>query len=160
MTLHKIDIGITEVKRKKIVEGLSKLLADTYTLYLKTQNFHWNVTGPRFHELHKMFEEEYIALADAVDLLAERIRALGFPTPATFKEFLALTSIKEEAGGNLLADKMIESLVSSHETIDKIARKLLPIADEAEDQVTVDLVTERMQYHEKTAWMLRSLLQK
>lgn len=159
MTVEKIDIGITESERKTIVLGLSKLLADTYTLYLKTQNFHWNVTGPQFQTLHTMFETQYLNLAEAVDLIAERIRALGFPAPASYSEFSELTSIKEQLG-NLSAELMIEGLILGQETVDKTARNLLSTVDKSNDQVTLDLLTQRMQYHEKTAWMLRSLLQK
>lgn len=159
MTAEKIDIGIAEPERKKIAEGLSKLLADSYTLYLKTQNFHWNVTGPMFQPLHSMFEEQYINLAEAVDLIAERIRAIGLFAPATYAEFSKLTSIKEQIAP-LPAEQMIEALILGQEAVDKTARALLPAAEEANDQVTIDLLTQRMQYHEKTAWMLRSLLQK
>jgi starvation-inducible DNA-binding protein len=159
MTVDKIDIGIAETERKKIVEGLSKLLADTYTLYLKTQNFHWNVTGPMFQALHIMFEGQYVNLAEAVDLIAERIRALGFFAPATYSEFAELSSIKEQRG-HLSSDKMIEALILGQEAVDKTARALLPVVEKVNDQVTIDLLTQRMQYHEKTAWMLRSLLQK
>lgn len=159
MTIDKIDIGIVEAERKKIVEGLSKLLADTYTLYLKTQNFHWNVTGPMFQSLHTMFEGQYLNLAEAADLIAERIRALGFLAPATYSEFIKLTSIKEQIGA-LSAEHMIEALILGQEAVDKTARALLPVLDKVNDQVTIDLLTQRMQYHEKTAWMLRSLLQK
>lgn len=159
MAVEKIDIGIDETERKKIVDGLSKLLADTYTLYLKTQNFHWNVTGPMFQTLHTMFEGQYINLAEAVDLIAERIRALGFLAPATYSEFSELTSISEQRG-KLPAEQMIEALILGQEAVDKTARSLLPLVDKVNDQVTIDLLTQRMQYHEKTAWMLRSLLQK
>ncbi len=159
MTAEKIDIGIVEAERKKIADGLSKLLADTYTLYLKTQNFHWNVTGPMFQTLHTMFEGQYINLAEAVDLIAERIRALGLFAPATYSEFTKLTSIKEQIAP-LPAEQMIESLILGQESVDKTARALLSLLEQANDQVTIDLLTQRMQYHEKTAWMLRSLLQK
>lgn len=159
MTAEKIDIGIAESERKKIAEGLSKLLADTYTLYLKTQNFHWNVTGPMFQPLHSMFEEQYTNLAEAVDLIAERIRALGLFAPATYAEFSKLTSIKEQLG-HISADEMIKALIVGQEIVDKTARELLPVVDKVNDQVTIDLLTQRMQYHEKTAWMLRSLRQK
>ena len=159
MTAEKIDIGIAEPERKKIAEGLSKLLADSYTLYLKTQNFHWNVTGPMFQPLHTMFEEQYTNLAEAVDLIAERIRAIGLFAPATYAEFSKLTSIKEQIAP-LPAEQMIEALILGQEAVDKTARALLPVVEQANDQVTIDLLTQRMQYHEKTAWMLRSLLQK
>ena len=152
-----INIGIEENDRRKIAEGLARLLADTYTLYLKTHNFHWNVTGPMFQTLHLMFETQYTELAEAVDLLAERIRALGFPAPATYKEFLQLSSIKEDEGVPS-APQMIRSLVEGQEAVVRTARSIFPIVERANDQPTADLVTERMQVHEKTAWMLRSLL--
>jgi starvation-inducible DNA-binding protein len=152
-----MDIGISIDDRKKIVEGLSKFMADSYTLYLTTQNFHWNVTGPMFQTLHLMFETQYNELALAVDLIAERIRALGFPTPATYHEFSKLTSIKEPVGVPN-AKEMIHQLVSAQEAVIKTARTLFPLADAANDEATADLLTQRMQYHEKTAWMLRSLL--
>lgn len=159
MSIQKIDIGISEPERKKIADGLSKLLADTYTLYLKTQNFHWNVTGPLFQTLHSMFESQYTNLAEAIDLIAERIRALDFLAPATYSEFAKLTSISEQTGKSS-AEEMIKALIVGQETIDKTARNLLSTVEQAGDQVTLDLLTQRMQYHEKTAWMLRSLLQK
>ncbi len=159
MSEKKIDIGINEVARKEISEGLSKLLADTYTLYLKTQNFHWNVTGPLFQTLHTMFETQYLNLAEAVDLIAERIRALGFLAPATYSEFSELTSISEQRG-KVSAEQMIETLILGQEAVDKTARNLVPILEKVNDQVSLDLLVQRMQYHEKTAWMLRSLLQK
>lgn len=152
-----IDIGIEEQDRAKIAEGLSRLLADTYTLYLKTHNFHWNVTGPMFQTLHIMFETQYTELATAVDTIAERIRALGFPAPGTYKQFNELTSISE-AEGVPNAEEMIRSLVEGQEAVVRTARSIFPIADEAHDEPTADLLTERMQIHEKTAWMLRSLL--
>jgi len=152
-----IDIGIDEKARKKIGEGLSRLLADTYTLYLKTHNFHWNVTGPMFNTLHLMFEQQYNELALAVDLVAERIRALGFPAPGTYKEFAKLTSLKEEDGVPS-AEDMIRILVKDQEAVVRTARSIFPIVDEAHDEPTADLLTQRMQVHEKTAWMLRSLL--
>ena len=152
-----INIGIEEDDRKQIADGLSRLLADTYTLYLKTHNFHWNVTGPMFQTLHLMFETQYTELAEAVDLLAERIRALGFPAPATYKEFLQLSSIKEDEGVPN-AQQMIRSLVEGQEAVVRTARSIFPIVERANDQPTADLITERMQVHEKTAWMLRSLL--
>lgn len=153
-----IDIGIPEGDRKKIADGLAKFLADTYTLYLKTHNFHWNVTGPMFQTLHIMFETHYNELWTAVDLIAERIRALGAYAPGTYGEFAALASIKEQKG-NLKAEDMIRSLVDGHEAVIRTARSLFPAAEKASDQVTIDLLTQRMQVHEKTAWMLRSLLQ-
>lgn len=139
----------------QFVKGLSKLLADTYTLYLKTQNFHWHVTGPHFHSLHKMFEEEYIELAAAVDTIAERIRTLGYDAPASFKEFLKLSSIKEESK-KPSASGMVKKLLTDHQIIIKHINALLPAVQEAEDEVTVDLLIERLETHEKTSWMLRS----
>ena len=154
-----IDIGIEEKDRREIAQGLSKLLADTYTLYLKTHNFHWNVTGPMFQTLHLMFEQQYNELALAVDLIAERIRALGFPAPGTYKEFSKLSSIGEEEG-ELNAEDMIRKLVEGQEAVVRTARSVFPVVDEASDEPTADLLTQRMQVHEKTAWMLRSLLAK
>jgi starvation-inducible DNA-binding protein len=152
-----IDIGISEKDRKDIAEGLSKVLADTYTLYLKTHNFHWNVTGPMFQTLHLMFETHYNELALAVDLVAERIRALGFPAPGTYADFGRLSSIPEEPGVPA-AQEMIKKLVQGHETVVRTARAMWSAAEKAQDQPTLDLLTQRMQVHEKTAWMLRSLL--
>lgn len=152
-----INIGIEENERREIAEGLSRLLADTYTLYLKTHNFHWNVTGPMFQTLHLMFEQQYNELALAVDLIAERIRALGFPAPATYTEFSKLSSIKEDEGVPG-AQEMIRSLVSGQESVVRTARSIFPVVDNAHDEPTADLLTQRMQVHEKTAWMLRSLL--
>lgn len=153
-----IDIGISEEDRKRIAEGISHLLADTYTLYLKTHNFHWNVTGPMFNTLHLMFEQQYTELALAVDQIAERIRALGFPAPGTYRQFVELSSIKEDSGVPD-AEEMIRLLVQGQEAVVRTARQVLPVADEANDEPTVDLLTQRMQVHEKNAWMLRSLLQ-
>lgn len=155
----KIDIGINEKNRKDIAKGLSHLLADTYTLYLKTHNFHWNVTGPHFQTLHIMFEGQYNELALAVDAIAERIRSLGEKAPGSYAEFSKLTSIKENTG-NLSAEKMIAELVQGQEQVAKTARSIFPIADKANDEPTADLLTQRLQIHEKTAWMLRSLLEK
>lgn len=152
-----IDIGIAEKDRKDIVEGLNKVLADTYTLYLKTHNYHWNVTGPMFQTLHLMFETHYNELALAVDLIAERIRALGFPAPGTYGEFSKLSSIPEEPGVPAAQD-MIRKLVQGHETVVRTARSMWSAAEKAQDQPSLDLLTQRMQVHEKTAWMLRSLL--
>jgi starvation-inducible DNA-binding protein len=152
-----IDIGIDEKDRKDIAEGLSKLLADTYTLYLKTHNFHWNVTGPMFQTLHLMFEQQYNELALAVDLIAERIRALGFPAPGTYEEFSKLSSI-DETKGVPSAEDMIKQLVAGQEAVARTARSIFPTVDKASDEPTADLLTQRMQVHEKTAWMLRSLL--
>lgn len=153
----KIDIGIEEPKRKLIADGLSHLLADTYTLYLKTHNYHWNVTGPMFQTLHLMFETQYTELALAVDLIAERIRSLGEKAPGSYHEFSKLSSIKE-AVGNVSAEDMIKDLVKAQESVIKTARGIFPEADKAHDEATADLLTQRIQIHEKTAWMLRSLL--
>ncbi|MDW8480163.1 MAG: Dps family protein [Xanthomonadales bacterium] len=153
-----IDIGIPEADRARIAEGLSRLLADTYTLYLKTHNFHWNVTGPMFQTLHAMFEQQYTELAMAVDQIAERIRALGFPAPGSYAQFSRLTSIPEETG-TPEAREMIRQLVAGQEAVVRTAREIFPIAEAARDQPTADLLTQRMQLHEKNAWMLRSLLE-
>ncbi len=153
----KIDIGIPESERAGIAHGLSRLLADTYTLYLKTHNFHWNVTGPMFQTLHLMFETQYTELALAVDQIAERIRSLGFPAPGTYKAFAELGSI-EETGGVPKAPEMIRLLVEGQEAVVRTARALFPAVDAAGDEATADLLTQRIQVHEKTAWMLRSLL--
>jgi starvation-inducible DNA-binding protein len=153
----KINIGINEEHRKAIVAGLSVLLADTYTLYLKTHNYHWNVTGPMFQTLHTLFETQYTELAVAVDDIAERIRALGEFAPGSYKDYAKLTSIKE-ADGVPAAEEMIKDLVKGHEAIAKTARSIVEIADSASDEVTLDILTQRMTVHEKTAWMLRSLV--
>ena len=152
-----IDIGMTDDQRKDIAKGLSHLLADSYTLYLKTHNFHWNVTGPMFNTLHLMFEAQYNELALAVDLIAERIRALGFPAPGSYREFLKLSTIPE-ATGVPAAEDMIRQLVEGQESIVRTARSIFPVVEDARDEPTADLLTQRMQVHEKTAWMLRSLL--
>jgi starvation-inducible DNA-binding protein len=154
----KIDIGIKEQDRAKIAAGLAKVLADTYSLYLKTHNFHWNVVGPMFNTLHLMFEAQYDELALAVDLIAERIRALGYPAPGSYSEFVRLTAIPETVGVPT-AGEMVALLVSGHETVARTARAIFPVVDAASDESTADLLTQRMQAHEKTAWMLRSLLQ-
>jgi starvation-inducible DNA-binding protein len=154
----KVNIGIDENARKEIAEGLSRLLADTYTLYLKTHNFHWNVTGPMFQTLHLMFEAQYNELALAVDLIAERIRALGFPAPATYSEFAQLSSIPETPGVPKAHD-MIRLLVEGQEAVTRTARSIFPVVEQVNDEPTADLLTQRMQVHEKTAWMLRSLLE-
>jgi starvation-inducible DNA-binding protein len=154
-----IDIGIKETDRKTIADGLSRLLADTYTLYLKTHNFHWNVTGPMFQTLHLMFETQYNELALAVDLIAERIRALGYPAPGTYAQYSKLSSIKEEPGVPK-AEDMIRRLVEGQEAVVRTARSIFPTVEKANDEPTADLLTQRMQIHEKTAWMLRSLLEK
>ena len=152
-----INIGITEQDRAAIAEGLSRLLADTYTLYLKTHNFHWNVTGPMFNTLHLMFEAQYNELALAVDAIAERIRALGFPAPGTYAAYARLSSIKEEEGVPS-ADEMIKLLVQGQEAVARTARSIFPLSDKVSDEPTADLLTQRLQVHEKTAWMLRSIL--
>jgi len=154
-----IEIGINEKARKEIANGVSKLMADTYTLYLQTHNFHWNVTGPMFQTLHLMFETHYNELWTAIDLIAERIRALGQLAPGTYSEFADLSSIKEKKGG-IKAENMVRTLVEGHEAVIRTARKVFPVAEKAQDQVTMDLLTQRMQIHEKTAWMLRSLMEK
>jgi starvation-inducible DNA-binding protein len=153
-----IDIGIPEESRKEIAEGLSRLLADTYSLYLKTHNFHWNVTGPMFQTLHLMFETQYNELALAVDLIAERIRALGFPAPGTYTDFSQLSSIPETPGVPK-AEEMIRLLVEGQESVARTARSIFPLAEKVNDEPTADLLTQRLQVHEKTAWMLRSLLE-
>lgn len=154
-----IDIGINAKDRKKITVGLAHLLADTFTLYLKTHSFHWNVTGPMFQTLHVMFMEQYNELWLATDPIAERMRALGFPAPGSYTEFGKLTSVKETVGVPK-AEDMIRLLVEGHETVARTARELFAVADKASDQPTADLLTQRLQAHEKTAWMLRSLLEK
>ena len=152
-----IDIGIESADRKAIAEGLSRVLADSYTLYLKTHNYHWNVEGPLFNTLHTMFEEQYTELAAAVDEIAERIRALGEPAPGSYKAFAALSSIEEQEGAPR-AEEMIRDLVAGQEAVVRTARSVFPAAEEAHDEPTADLLTQRMQVHEKNAWMLRSML--
>ena len=154
-----INIGIEDRDRAKIAAGLSRLLADSYTLYLQTHNFHWNVTGPMFQTLHVMFETQYTELALAVDVIAERIRALGHPAPGSYAEFVKLTSIKDVTGVPK-AEKMVRVLVESQEAVVRTARSLFPMVEKAGDEATADLLTQRIQLHEKTAWMLRSLLEK
>ena len=154
-----IDIGIKTQDRKAIAAGLSRLLADTYSLYLKTHNFHWNVTGPMFQTLHLMFETQYNELALAVDLIAERIRALGYPAPGSYADYAKLSSI-QDAKGVPGAKKMIAELVAGQEAVARTARSVFPLAEKANDEPTADLLTQRLQIHEKTAWMLRSLLEK
>lgn len=153
-----ISIGIKDEDRQKIADGLSRLLADSYTLYLKTHNFHWNVKGPMFQTLHLMFEAQYTELALAVDLVAERIRALGHPAPGTYHQFAKLTSIKEPDGVPAAKDMIIQ-LVEGQEAVVRTARSILPIVDAVHDEVTSGLLADRMEVHEKTAWMLRSLLE-
>jgi starvation-inducible DNA-binding protein len=152
-----IDIGIPAESRQEIAAGLSRLLADSYTLYLKTHNYHWNVTGPLFNTLHLMFETQYTELAAAVDQIAERIRALGHTAPGSYRSFAALTTI-EEVEGVPPAEKMIRDLVIGQEAVVRTAREVFPLADGAHDEPTADLLTQRMQVHEKNAWMLRSML--
>ena len=153
-----VNIGISDANRKKIAEGLSRLLADSYTLYLMTHNFHWNVTGPQFNSLHNMFMAQYTEQWNALDIIAERIRALGFPAPGTYREFVKLASIKEVEGVPK-ANDMIRHLVAAQEATARTARKLFPVVDAANDQPTADVLTQRIDIHEKTAWMLRSLLE-
>ena len=153
-----IDIGIDSADREKIVKGLSVLLADSYTLYLMTHNFHWNVTGPQFNSLHLMFMTQYTEQWNALDMIAERIRALGYPAPGTYKQFVKLATIKEVEGVPN-ATEMVRHLVAAQEATARTARKLFPVVDAANDQPTADLLTQRLEVHEKTAWMLRSLLE-
>lgn len=153
-----VAIGISETHRAELSQGLSRLLADTYTLYLQTHYFHWNVKGPQFQTLHLMFEGQYNELALAVDVIAERIRALGYPAPGTFREFSQLTSIRETSGVPT-AREMIATLLAGQESVVRTARSILPITDEAKDEVTAGIISARMEVHEKTAWMLRSLLE-
>ncbi|MEX2628366.1 MAG: Dps family protein [Tistlia sp.] len=150
-----LNTGIAAEDRKVIAEGLSKVLADSYTLYLKTHNYHWNVTGPGFPQLHQLFEEQYTGLAAAVDEIAERIRILGFPAPGSYKQFAELKSI-EEADGVPSAKQMVEQLAADNEAVARRARSVFPAAESAQDEATVDLLTQRMAAHEKAAWMLRS----
>lgn len=154
-----MDTGIAADDRRKIADGLSRLLADSYTLYLKTHNYHWNVTGPLFSTLHTMFEQQYTELATAVDEIAERIRALGHPAPGSYKAFAGLTSIEEEDGVPS-AEEMIRQLVAGQEAVVRTAREIFPLADDANDEPTADLLTQRMHLHEKNAWMLRSMLER
>lgn len=154
----KIDIGIDAKDRKAIADGLSRLLADSYALYLKTHNFHWNVTGPMFQTLHTLFMEEYTEQWNALDLIAERIRALGHPAPGSYKQFAKLSSIPDEEGVPAAKD-MIRQLVEAQEAVARTARSVFPTVEKAGDQPTADLLTQRLQVHEKNAWMLRSLLE-
>ena len=153
-----IDIGISSGERKKIADGLSRFLADSYTLYLMTHNFHWNVTGPQFNSLHTMFMGQYTEQWNALDIIAERIRALGFPAPGTYRECVRLASIKA-VDGVPKANDMVRHLVAAQEATARTARKLFPVVDAANDQPTADVLTQRIDVHEKTAWMLRSLLE-
>ena len=150
-----INIGISDENRHAIASGVSRLLADSYLLYLKTHNFHWNVTGPQFDSLHKLFEEQYTELAAAIDDIAERIRALGEFAPGSLATYLELASIQEETG-HPDASHMLSQLVADHEAVAATARSLFPLVEQAHDEVTADLLTQRLTVHEKTAWMLRS----
>ena len=153
-----INIGISAEDRAAIAQGLSKLLADTYTLYLTTHNFHWNVTGPMFNTLHAMFMAQYTELWNAVDPVAERIRSLGHPAPGSYQQFGALSSLKDAPATPPKALDMVRILVEGHEAVARSARSVFPVAEKADDQPTADLLTQRLDIHEKTAWMLRSVL--
>jgi len=153
-----INIGISDDHRKKIAQGLSRVLADSYMVYLKTHNYHWNVTGQMFHSLHEMFEEQYTELAEAVDEIAERIRSIGYRAPGSFREFSELTSIEEDIE-QPDAMEMVRRLAVDNETILRTAREVLPACEDAGDEATTDLITERLDVHSKTAWMLRSILE-
>jgi starvation-inducible DNA-binding protein len=154
-----MDTGISTKDRAAIAKGLSRLLADTYVVYLKTHNFHWNVEGPMFQTLHQMFMEQYTETWNAIDLVAERIRSLGHYAPGTYREYLELARVKETPG-QPKAEQMVKLLIEGQEAVVKTAREVLPLAEKADDQPTLDLLTQRMQVHEKNAWMLRSLLKK
>jgi len=154
-----IDTGISAKDRAAIAAGLSRLLADTYLLYLKTHSFHWNVEGPMFQTLHQMFMTQYTETWNAIDPIAERIRALGHYAPGSYQQYIKLASVKETAGVPK-AEKMVQELINGQETVTRTARSVLPIADKANDQPTLDLLTQRLDIHEKNAWMLRSLLKK
>lgn len=155
--MNQVNIGISKEAREKIAHNTSRLLADSYTLYLMTHNFHWNVTGPQFRDLHLMFEEQYTELATAVDDIAERIRTLGYPAPGTYKAYADLASIKE-VDDVPTATEMLKLLVEANETVVRTAREIMPVAQEADDESTVSLISDRMSLHEKNAWMLRSML--
>lgn len=152
-----INIGISDKDRENISKGLSRVLAESFLLYVKTHNYHWNVKGPMFQTLHVMFEEQYTELWTAMDAIAERIRSLGFPAPGTLKEYLALATIKE-LDGVPSAEEMIRDVLAGSETVSRLSREVMAIADAAGDDSTADLLTQRMQVHEKNAWMLRSLI--
>jgi starvation-inducible DNA-binding protein len=154
-----IHIGISDEDRKAITDGLSRLLADTYTLYLTTHNFHWNVTGPMFNTLHTMFMEQYTELWNAVDPIAERIRSLGHVAPGSYRQFGQLTSLKDVPTSPPKALEMVRILVEGHEAVARTARSIFPLTDRANDEPTADLLTQRLAVHEQTAWMLRSLLE-
>jgi starvation-inducible DNA-binding protein len=155
----KIDIGIQDTDRKAIADGLARVLADSYGLYLKTHNFHWNVTGPMFQTLHTMFMDQYTEQWNALDPIAERIRALGHPAPGSYRQFARLSSIPEEEGVPK-AEDMVRQLVAAQETVARTAREVFPVVERAGDQPSADLLTQRLQVHEKNAWMLRSLLER
>ena len=155
-----VHIGINEPDRKKLAQGLSKVLADSYLLYIKTHAFHWNVKGPMFHTLHLMFEEQYNELFTAVDEIAERIRALGYPAPGSYKSFSELSSIKESEDSPSSANEMVRELLEGQETVIRTLRELVGLASQVADEATADLATGRIKQHEKVAWMLRSLLEK
>lgn len=154
-----INIGITETDRAAIAGGLAKLLADTYTLYLTTHNFHWNVTGPMFNALHNMFMDQYTELWNAVDPIAERIRSLGHPAPGSYAQYAALSSLPDAPATAPKAKEMLRILVEGHEAVARTARQIFPLADAASDEPTADLLTQRLTIHEQTAWMLRSMLE-
>ena len=154
-----INIGISEKDRAAIAKGLAHLLADTYTLYLTTHNFHWNVTGPMFNTLHQMFMAQYTELWTAVDPIAERIRSLGHPAPGSYAQFGKLASVPDAPSVPPKALEMVRILVAGHEAVARTARQLFPLADKASDEPTADLLTQRLTVHEQTAWMLRSLLE-
>lgn len=158
-TAFPINTGIPAKDRAAIAQGLSRMLADTYLLYLKTHNFHWNVEGPMFQTLHTMFMEQYTEAWNAIDLVAERIRSLGHYAPGTYKEYLKLGSIRE-TDGVPRAEQMVKLLIEAQEAVVRTARSILPLAEKANDQPTLDILTQRMDVHEKNAWMLRSLLKK
>ena len=154
-----IDTGISSKDRAAIAGGLSRLLADTYVLYLKTHSFHWNVEGPMFQTLHQMFMDQYTEAWNAIDPIAERIRALGHYAPGSYAQYVKLATVKETQGVPK-AEKMVAELIAGQETLARTARSVLPLADDANDQPTLDLLTQRLNVHEKNAWMLRSLLKK
>ncbi|KQV50695.1 DNA starvation/stationary phase protection protein [Pelomonas sp. Root1217] len=154
-----ISIGISEKDRAAVAAGLSKLLAETYTLYLTTHNFHWNVTGPMFNSLHAMFMAQYTELWNAVDPIAERIRSLGFPAPGSYAQFAKLSGLPDAPATPPKAMKMVEVLMQGHEAVARTARALFPLVDKASDEPSADLLTQRLTIHEQTAWMLRSLLE-
>jgi starvation-inducible DNA-binding protein len=154
-----VNIGISKEKRKEIADGLAKVLADSYMLYLKTHNYHWNVTGAHFHSLHEQFEEQYTELAEAIDEIAERIRSLGYRAPGSFREFKEITSIEEDTEHDIKAMEMVRRIAIDNETVLRTARQAVPACDEAGDEASLDLLTQRLDVHSKTAWMLRSHLE-